>query len=79
MRKTPAPNGRFGEMAALAPQKRQCELGSYYPAGSSVKPPPRKAAWTLCAIGESALHHRFTDTYNNERQDTREAVRAGRI
>jgi len=24
-------NGRFGTMAALAPQKRQCEFGSYYP------------------------------------------------
>jgi len=36
-------------MAAVAPQKRQCELGSYYPAASAVKPPPRKAAGTLHA------------------------------
>jgi len=47
-------NGRFGKIAALAPQKRQCELGSYYPAGSLVKPPPRKAATTLYAMVESA-------------------------
>ena len=40
-------NGRFGAMAALAPQQRQCELGSYYPAGTLVKPPLRQAAGTL--------------------------------
>ena len=44
-------NVRFCEMAALAPQKRQCELGSYYPAASLVKPPPRKAAGTLGVSG----------------------------
>ena len=44
----PAGNGRFGAMAALAPQKRQCERGSYYPAGTLVKPPLRQAAGTLC-------------------------------
>jgi hypothetical protein len=44
-------NVRFCEMAALAPQKRQCELGSYYPAASLVKPPPRKAAGTLADNG----------------------------
>ena len=49
MKRTPAANGRFGEIAALAPQKRQCEFGSYYPAGTLVKPLPRKAAWTLWA------------------------------
>ena len=32
IKETPADNGRFGAMAALAPQKVQCELGSYYPA-----------------------------------------------
>jgi len=30
--------------ATLAPQKRQCEFGSYYPAGTLVKPLPRQAA-----------------------------------
>jgi hypothetical protein len=45
--KRPACNGRFGAMAALAPQQRQCELGSYYPAGTLVKPPLRQAAGTL--------------------------------
>jgi len=37
-------------MAALAPQKQQCELGSCYPAQTFVKPPPRKAARALTAI-----------------------------
>ena len=37
-------------MAALAPQQRQCELGSYYPAGALVKPPLRQAAGTLVAM-----------------------------
>ena len=52
-RERPADNGRFCEMAALAPQKRQCELGSYYPARTFVKPPPRKAAGALCASRNS--------------------------
>ena len=50
MQKWAAANGRFGAMAALAPRKRQCELGSYYPAGTLVKPPLRQAAGTLCAM-----------------------------
>ena len=50
-----AGNGRFCEMAAVAPQQRQCELGSYYPAGSLVKPPLRQAAQTLPAMADNAL------------------------
>ena len=50
MANSAAGNGRFCEMATVTPQKRQCELGSYYPARTFVKPPPRKAAGTLCAI-----------------------------
>jgi len=42
-----ASNRRFGKIAALAPQKRQCEFGSYYPARTFVKPLPRQAAGTL--------------------------------
>jgi len=42
-----AHNGRFGKIAALAPQKRQCEFGSYYPARTLVKPLPRQYATTL--------------------------------
>ena len=51
---SPAPNGRFGKIAALTPQKRQCEFGSYYPAGTLVKPPPRQAAGTLGASGRQS-------------------------
>jgi len=50
--KSPADNERFCEMAAVAPQKRQCELGSYYPAASVVKPPPRKAAGRCTQAGQ---------------------------
>jgi len=42
-------------MAALAPQKRQCELGSYYPARTLVKPPPRKAAGALGVSGDGTV------------------------
>ena len=59
-------NGRFCEMAALAPQKRQWELESYYPAGSLVKPPPRKAAGTLGAMGDAASSREFlAATFDN--------------
>ena len=33
----PAGNGRFGVMAAVAPQKRQCKFETLYPAGSVVE------------------------------------------
>ena len=42
-----ASNGRFCKMAAVTPQTILCEIERYYPAASLVKPPPRKAAWTL--------------------------------
>ena len=43
-------NGRFYEMAAVAPQKRQCDFEGFAPTRSSVKPPLHKAATTLAAI-----------------------------
>ena len=47
----PSPNERFYEMAAVAPQKRQCNFGGFAPARSSVQPPLHKAASTLGASG----------------------------
>ena len=44
-----ASNEHIGEIAAVSPQKRQCELGSYYPAQTFVKPLPRQYATTLYA------------------------------
>jgi len=35
--KRAASNRRFGKIAAVLPQKRQCEFGSYYPAGALVE------------------------------------------
>ena len=42
-------------MAALAPQQRQCKLGSFYPAGVLVKPPLRKATRTKQEKSEKQL------------------------
>ena len=36
-RRTPADNGRFGVMAAVTPQKRQCKFETLYPAGTVVE------------------------------------------
>jgi len=36
-KKAPAHNGRFYEMAAVAPQKQQCDFGGFAPARSSVE------------------------------------------
>jgi len=54
MTKMPAANWRFGAMAAVTPQTILCEIARLSPAGSSVKPPPRKAAGTLPASGAKA-------------------------
>ena len=45
--KMPAPNGRFGVMAAVAPQKRQCKLESLYPAGSVVGAATTPSRWDV--------------------------------
>ena len=46
-------------MAAVTPQTILYKLARYYPAGSSVKPPPRKAAGTLCVSRESVVEKVF--------------------
>ena len=47
-----AGNGRFGVMAAVAPQKRQCEIGSLYPAGSLVEAATTPSRWDVsCNAG----------------------------
>jgi len=40
-------NEHIGEIAAVAPQKWQCEFVSYYPARTFVKPLPRQYATTV--------------------------------
>ena len=50
-------NVRFCKIAAVTPQKRQCELGSYYPAESSVKSPHRQAAGTFDEITTPSLQN----------------------
>ena len=47
-------NVRFGVMAAAAPQKRQCEFGSLYPAATAVEAvaAPSQAAGTLHEMGK---------------------------
>jgi len=46
-------NGRFGKIAALAPQTILCVIERLSPAGTLVKPLPRQAAWTLAASGRT--------------------------
>ena len=46
-RKSPAANGRFGVMAAVAPQTRQCKFGSLYPAGSVVEAATTPSRWDV--------------------------------
>ena len=41
----PAVNGRFCKMAAVAPQKRQCELAREYPAASAVEAATSQSRW----------------------------------
>ena len=60
-----ASNERFCEMAAVTPLERQCGIGSYYPAGSSVKPPPRKAAGRYLQAADSAAG--FGSKKNNKK------------
>jgi len=45
--KTLAGNGRFCEMAAVTPQKRQCEIGNYYPAASVVEAATSQSRWDV--------------------------------
>ena len=43
----PADNGRFGVMAAVAPQKRQCKFESLYPAGTVVGAATTPSRWDV--------------------------------
>ena len=43
----PALNGRFGVMAAVAPQKRQCEIERLSPAGSLVEAATTPSRWDV--------------------------------
>jgi len=53
--KTPAGNGRFGVMAAVAPRKRWCKFVSLYPAGSSVGSATTPSRWDVSRnFGDSA-------------------------
>jgi len=45
--KMPACNGRFGIMAAVAPQKRQCKFAGEYPAESSVEAATTPSRWDV--------------------------------
>ena len=47
--KKPAHNGRFRASGGVAPQKRQCDFGSFAPARAAVNPRLREAASTLNA------------------------------
>jgi len=46
-RKATAGNGRFGIMAAVIPQKRQCKFETLYSAGSSVEAATTPSRWDV--------------------------------
>ena len=54
--KTTTANGRFGVMAAVTPQKWQCEFESLYPAGSVVGAATTPSRWDVVRKrGDSAV------------------------
>ena len=52
---TPACNMRFCEMAAVTPQKRQCELGSYYPAGTLLEAATSQSRRDVSSNGRTVI------------------------
>ena len=67
--KCTAANGRFGVMAAVAPQKRQCKFGSLYPAGSSVEAATTPSRWD---VGCNAGTAQWTMTENNKDESNKQ-------
>ena len=54
--KMPAHNERFGVMAAVTPQKRQCKFETLYPAETAVEAATTPSRWdVVCNVGDSAL------------------------
>ena len=48
----PAPNGRFGAMAAVIPQTILWKFARYYPAASSVEAATAPSRWdVICHLG----------------------------
>ena len=55
----PACNGRFGVMAAVAPQKGQCKFETLYPAGSLVGAATTPSRWDVARKrGDSAENNK---------------------
>ena len=53
MKKTPTDNGRFYEMAAVAPHKRQCNFGGFAPARASVEAATTPSRWDVSCKRET--------------------------
>jgi len=66
--KMPAYNGRFGVMAAVDPQKRQCKFGSLYPAGSLVEAAttPSRSDGRCTQVGGQCTTKVFAKTCDSE-------------
>ena len=55
-----ASNGRFGVMAAVAPQQRQCKFETLYPAGSFVGAATTPSRWdVICNVGRQSATKQF--------------------
>ena len=56
--KCTAYNGRFGVMAAVTPQKRQCGFETLYPAGSSVGAATTPSRWDVIGNPRTTARHK---------------------
>ena len=57
--KSAAGNGRFGVMAAVTPQKRQCVIAREYPAESSVEAATTPSRWDVTCNVRETVYNEF--------------------
>ena len=66
MNKKTASNGRFGVMAAVAPQKVQYELAREYPAGSVVGAATTPSRWDVMGKFKRNIVQKLIGTHNKK-------------
>ena len=62
------PNLRFGASEAVTPQKRQCELGSEYPARTAVEAPPAPSRRVVVGKFEDSATLEKNAIQNNQKK-----------
>ena len=61
---------RFGVMAAVAPQKRQCKFETLYPAGSLVEAAPTPSRWDVSRQRRDSAVGQRIEKLNNKQSET---------